>query len=89
VNMITLGHIWSDPFDSLTSSDRPHADKVSKPLNLMGRVADAEEVANVVAFVASDAASYMTGAEVPVDGGYSAMGPEGHTPLMPLLMRAT
>ena len=31
----------------------------------------------------------MTGAEVPVDGGYSAMGPEQHMPLMPLLMEGS
>ena len=55
-------------------------------LNLMGRVANGSEVASVAAFLASDAASYMTGAEVAVDGGYSAMGPEGHEPLMPQLM---
>jgi len=87
VNMVTLGHIWSDPFDGLTGGDRAHADAVSAPLNLLGRVADAEEVAAVVAFVASREASYMTGGEIPVDGGYGAMGPEGHKPLMPLLMR--
>ena len=69
VNMVTLGHIWSDPFDGLTGGDRAHADAVSADLNLMGRVADAAEVAAVVAFVASDAASYMTGAETVVDGG--------------------
>ena len=52
----------------------------------MGRVAEAEEVAEVVAFLASSKASYVTGAEFPVDGGYSALGPEQHYPLMPLLM---
>ncbi|MGV3482489.1 MAG: SDR family oxidoreductase [Sphingobium sp.] len=88
VNMVTLGHIWSDPFDGLTGSDRAHADTVSADLNLIGRVADAEEVANVVAFVASDAASYMTGGEIPVDGGYGALGPERRIPLMPLLSGA-
>lgn len=85
VNMVTLGHTWSDPFEGLTGNNRAHADKVSQPYNLMGRVADASEVASVIAFVASDAASYMTGGEVPVDGGYGAMGPEQHLPLMPLL----
>ncbi len=36
------------------------------------RIAHPDEIARVVAFVASDAASFMTGALVPVDGGTSA-----------------
>lgn len=85
VNMLRLGHIWSDPFDGLTGNNRAHADKVSQAYNLIGRVADPEEVAHVAMFVSSSAASYITGAEIPVDGGYSTMGPEQHFPLMPLL----
>lgn len=38
----------------------------------MGRVGTAEEVANLIAFLASDEASYLTGAEVVVDGGWTA-----------------
>ena len=34
------------------------------------------EVGNAVAFVCSDAASWITGADIPVDGGYSALGPD-------------
>lgn len=37
----------------------------------MGRMGDPEEVASVIAFLASDAASLMTGSIVLVDGGYS------------------
>ena len=40
----------------------------------MRRVAQPEEVARVMVFLASDAASYITGATIPVDGGYSCMG---------------
>src|SRR3979411_2451886 len=40
---------------------------------LTGRGADAEEIAEVIAFLASDKASYVTGAVMPVDGGRTAV----------------
>ena len=46
-----------------------------------GRMAEPEEIAGAVAFLCSDLCTWMTGAIVPVDGGYTATGaivePEG------------
>jgi 3-oxoacyl-[acyl-carrier protein] reductase len=39
----------------------------------LGRVGEAEEVGNVITFLASDAASYVTGASINVDGGTSGV----------------
>jgi len=41
----------------------------------LGRHGEVEEVASVIAFLASDSASFITGATIPVDGGRHAMCP--------------
>jgi NAD(P)-dependent dehydrogenase (short-subunit alcohol dehydrogenase family) len=40
---------------------------------LLGRAADVDEIADVIAFLASDKAAYITGALIPVDGGRTAI----------------
>ena len=44
----------------------------------LGRIGSAEEVADVVVFLASDAARYVTGQELVVDGGLTINGAVGH-----------
>ncbi|XP_044735053.1 3-oxoacyl-[acyl-carrier-protein] reductase FabG-like [Chrysoperla carnea] len=47
----------------------------SKETHVLGRPGKAEEVARTIAFLASDDASFITGANLPVDGGRHAMCP--------------
>jgi len=47
----------------------------SKETHALGRPGEAEEVAESIAFLASDAASFTTGVTLPVDGGRHAMCP--------------
>ncbi len=47
--------------------------KTTEKLIPMGRVGQPQELANAILFLASDEASYITGAALPVDGGRSAV----------------
>ena len=85
VNSVSPGWTWSKVMVELTGGDRAKTDRVAAPFHLLGRVGDPEEVANVVVFLAGDKASFVTGADWAVDGGYSAMGPEQAEPAIPKL----
>ena len=64
---VAPGAVWT-PIDEITLSDPKEKARLEAAIPI-GRVAQPQEIANVVAFLASDAASYGTAATYTVDGG--------------------
>ena len=67
VNVVAPGPIGTDMIDAL-SAEQQAAIEAAVPL---GRFGTTEEIAATIRFLTSDAAGYITGAVLPVDGGLS------------------
>jgi NAD(P)-dependent dehydrogenase (short-subunit alcohol dehydrogenase family) len=72
VNAISPGHIDTPILASLRQGDELKKMKQEMQTNVpLGRLGDPDEIAKVVAFLASDESSYISGVELFVDGGVS------------------
>ena len=68
INAVTPGLIATAMLDRLGSGS---ADDFASMVP-MGRLGQAEEIAQAVVFLCSDAANYITGQPLVIDGGYTA-----------------
>lgn len=71
VNAVCPGFVRTPLTESLTSDPETYSRLIGA--HPLGRLARPEEIANVVLFLASDEASFVTGANWLVDGGYTAV----------------
>jgi NAD(P)-dependent dehydrogenase (short-subunit alcohol dehydrogenase family) len=83
VNAVMPG--WTEkPWHKTAPPDvREHYARMSDRLHMLGRMGTLAEVADAVLFLCSEHASFITGSCLKVDGGHSALGPQGkdkHSP---------
>lgn len=81
VNCVSPGWVWTGVLDEASGGDRERWEEVWGSYHPLGRCAEPSEIAAAIAFLASDDASFVTGADLAVDGGYLIDGGEGRSTL--------
>jgi NAD(P)-dependent dehydrogenase (short-subunit alcohol dehydrogenase family) len=77
VNSISPGWIWTREVDKAAGGDREKFDPIWGQYHMLARMGHPVEMAGPALFLLSDDASFITGTDLPVDGGYNGIGPEG------------
>ena len=75
VNTVSPGWIWTREVDKAAGGDRAKWGPIWGKFHMLRRLGEVEECAAPVAFLLSDEASFITGANYVIDGGRSVGGP--------------
>jgi NAD(P)-dependent dehydrogenase (short-subunit alcohol dehydrogenase family) len=77
VNSVAPGWIWTREVERAAVGGRHKWEPTWGRYAMLRRLGETAEVAAPIAFLLSEAASFITGTELAIDGGYLALGPEG------------
>jgi NAD(P)-dependent dehydrogenase (short-subunit alcohol dehydrogenase family) len=77
VNTVSPGWIWTRETLRAADYDREKWGPEWAKYHMLRRMGEASEIGSAVMFLCSDEASFVTGSELAVDGGYLGLGSEG------------
>ena len=77
VNSVSPGWIWTREVLKAANYEKEKYDVIWGKYHMLRRCGYPEEVASVCMFLCSDESSFITGTDLPVDGGYLGLGGEG------------
>jgi NAD(P)-dependent dehydrogenase (short-subunit alcohol dehydrogenase family) len=77
VNSVSPGWIWTREVDKAAGGNRARWEPVWGQFHMLERCGEPVECAGPILFLLSDDASFITAADLPIDGGYQGLGSEG------------